>query len=392
MRLLCLTTRLPYPPNRGDRLRAFHFIRQLSQHHQLTLVSFIAGRAERDHLPALRSYCAAVHLVERSTIRSVAATGLNFWRTEPLQSLYYRDRAMQQLVEQLVADTAFDAAYIHLFRMANYLAGQSDVYRIVDLTDVISLEVTKSLPYRPWLWRFIYRLERPRIARYECRVAQTFEETWLISGADRNALAAICPEANLQVVPNGVDFTRFQPAQQQAVPNSLIFVGHMGVFHNVDAASYLVNEILPLVRQEVPEVKLWLVGAEPSPVVRQLAQPGVEVTGFVPDLNDYLNRAAVFVAPLRFAAGVQNKVLEAMAAARPVITTPLVNEGLEGSAGKQLLLADDAPTFASHIVELLRDQQRREALGQAGRRFVQEKYSWQHVVRRVAAIERKLQG
>ena len=190
---------------------------------------------------------------------------------------------------------------------------------------------------------------------------------------------------------NGVDVEGIRPTGQPARANSLIMVGHFGVFHNVDAAAYLVEEVLPLVRRQVPDCTLSLVGADPSPQVRRLAnEPYVTVTGFVPDLNEWLNQAAVFVAPLRFAAGVQNKVLEAMSAACPVVTTTIVNEGLGAKPGSEILVADSAETMALQITRLLQDAVLRARIGTAARSFVQRVYTWDHVVRRMRAIEEGL--
>ncbi len=392
MRLLCLTSRLPYPPNRGDRLRAFHFIEHLSQYHELTLVSFIADEAERANIRPLAQYCSAVHVIKKSGVRSTITTGLNIWRNKrPLQSLYYRDRNMQTLIDRLVASSDFDAAYIHLFRMAPYLENSPNLYRIVDLTDVVSQEVVKSLPYRPFYWRLIYGLERPRIVSYEDTVARTFEETWLISEQDRRVLQVNNPGANIQVVPNGVDLEMFRPLDIPSVPNTLIFVGHMGVFHNIDAAVFLAQEILPLIQEEIPDCKFTIVGAEPAVQIQQLAQnPAITVTGFVEDLNAYLNQAAVFVAPLRFAAGVQNKVLEAMAAGRPVVTTNLINDGLGAEPGRDLLTADQGSELAHQIVRLLQQPQLRYEMGRAARKFVEQHFSWRYAIQRVGEIENAL--
>jgi glycosyltransferase involved in cell wall biosynthesis len=237
----------------------------------------------------------------------------------------------------------------------------------------------------------IYRFERPRIERYERWVAEVLEETWLISEADAQLLRACCPGANIRVVPNGVDLEVFHPLGQACEPHSLIFVGHLRVFHNIDAALHLVRDVLPLVRREIPDCALKIVGADPDPAIQRLAQdPAVTVTGFVPDLNDYLNRAAVFVAPLRFAAGVQNKVIEAMAAGRPVVTTSLINSGLGARPEREILIADNAEATADQIKRLLKDEDLRERVGLAGREFVQEKYSWSHVMERVRVIEERL--
>lgn len=391
MRILCLTSRLPYPPNRGDRLRAFHFIEHFSREHDLTLISFIADESEREHVAPLRQYCERVRVVLMKRYQSMASIAANLWRRQPLQALYYRSAAMRRLIDEILAARDFDAAYVHLFRMAPYLTEHPELYRVVDLTDVISREITRSLGYRDPISRLIYRTERPRIQRYERWVAETFEETWLISEADKAELAARCPGANIQVVTNGIDTEQFHPTGQPEQLNTIVFVGHMRVFHNVDAAQHLAEDILPLIRREIPTASLKLVGANPDPRVQCLAQaPGVTVTGFVPDLNAALNRSAVFVAPLRFAAGVQNKVLEAMAAAKPVVTTSLVNEGLRADPGRHLLIADDPETTAQQVISLLKDTEFRRDLGRTARDFVQQKYTWEHAVERMRVIEARV--
>jgi sugar transferase (PEP-CTERM/EpsH1 system associated) len=391
VRILCLTSRLPYPPDRGDRLRAFHFIEHLSQEHELTLVSFIADESEREHLAALEAHCQDVHVIQMSPRLSALTVAGNIWRREPLQVLYYRLNAMRRLVDELTATTPFEASYVHLFRMAPYVVNHPELYRIVDLTDVISREIDLSLPYRGFPSRLVYQLEKPRIARYERWVARTFEETWLISKADQQLLAPDCPGANIQVISNGVDLDQFHPIGQTPQPNSLIFVGHLRVFHNIDAATYLVRDLLPLVRQQVPDCTLQLVGADPDPLVVQFGRdPAVTVTGYVPDLNEHLNRCAVFVAPLRFAAGIQNKALEAMASGRPVVTTTLINQGLGARPGHDIFIADDTVTMAQQIVTLFRDEGLREQIGQQGRQFVERNYTWNHVVERVRVIEETL--
>jgi sugar transferase (PEP-CTERM/EpsH1 system associated) len=391
MKILCLTSRLPYPPNRGDRLRAFHFIKHLANEHDLTLVSFIADKTEREHIAPLQAYCQDVHVLKMSARRSMITALTNFWRRVPLQTLYYRSPSMQHRVDELITAQHFDATYVHLFRMAPYVADHPELYRVVDLTDMISHEVTRSLPYRNIVSRLIYAVERPRIARYERWIAQHFEETWLISAADRDAFVTVCPEANVRVITNGVDTDTFYPTGQHPISHNIVFVGHMRVFHNIDAAIHLAQAILPRVRQHIPSATLTLVGADPAPQIRRLDDiPSVTVTGFVPDLNQALNAGAVFVAPLRFAAGVQNKVLEAMAAGRPVVTTSVVNAGLGAQPGRHLFVADDPDATATQIVKLLKDATLSNRIGQAGRRFVQQKFTWNQVIQRMREIEKAL--
>ena len=389
MRILFLTSRLPYPPNRGDRLRVFNFTRCLSRQHEIHLISFIANKDEHHHITVLEKYCQEVHTLALSATQSALTVGFNIWRQQPLQTLYYRSAAMQRLIDTTLEEIEFDAVYVHLFRMAPYIVNHSELYRIVDLTDVISQELIRSMPYRGLSSRLLYAIERPRIERYERWVANHFEETWLISEYDRSILATDCPDANIQVVRNGVDTEIFYPTDEPEIPESLILVGHMGVFHNVDAATFLSDDILPRVRAEIPRARLKIVGAAPKPQVRALASnPGVEVTGFVPDLNTALNQSAVFVAPLRFAAGVQNKVLEAMAAGRPVVTTNLVNQGLGAQPGRDLLTADTSEDLAAAILHLLRDDTLRDQIGLAAQQFVRDHYRWDFVANRLGTIQK----
>lgn len=389
MHLLFLTSRIPYPPHRGDRRRAYQFLQQLAAAgHQITLVSFIESEAEQSHKPMLELFCSSVHLVKHSIWQSIGAVARHIWRSEPLQVLYYRSSAMQKLIDDLVATNQFDAVYIHLFRMTPYIAQHDHLYRIVDLTDVISREITLSLPYRGRLWRMIYRVEQPRIWQYEQRVARQFEEIWLISPADQAALVQAVPEANIHLVTGYVDTEQFKPLPTPKQPDSLVFVGHLGVFHNIDAIQFIVEGILPLVQQQIPECRFKIVGAGPLDDVEQFGEHfGVEVVGFVDDLNEALNQTAVFVAPLRFAAGIQTKVLEAMAAGLPVVTTPTVNSGLGASDGQQILLGETPAELAAQIVRLLQNQSLREGVGQAARRYVQNQFSGHHITKRLAQIE-----
>ena len=391
MRILCLTPRLPYPPHGGDRLRAYHIIKRLSQEHELSLISFIAQNAEKKHLTPLRDLCRDVRVLIMSPFHSVSRVLTNLWRPDPMQALYYRSPAMQELVTNTLNRRQYDAAYVHLFRMAPYVAHMTNIYRIADLTDVISKGIGYSLPYREPVSRLIYRLEKPRIARYEHWVAQNFEETWLISAGERRHLSHSCPSANIHIVTNGVDTDLFHPTGRSCQPNSLLFVGKLSVFHNVDAAIHLTRDVLPLIRQKISDCRLDIVGVNADDRVQRLGKyPGVTVKGFAPDLNECLNRCAVFVAPLRAVAGVQNKVLEAMAAAKPVVTTSLVNRGLCAKPGRDLLIADDTETTARQVIKLLRNRQLRTQLGIAGRRFVKQHFKWDGVADRMRVVAAQL--
>ena len=388
MRILFLTSRLPYPPNRGDRLRVYNFIKSLSRQHEVHLVSFIAAETELANIEPLKLFCKDVRVVKQSKLHSLLTIASNIWRPFPLQALYYRSSVMQAVIDEYLSVYPFDMIYVHLFRMAQFVNHTQHIYRVVDLTDVISREIKRSLPYRGIASRILYTFEHSRIHRYEHVVATNHEEIWLISNADRQELIKDCPRSNIQVVTNGVDMNCFFPKSEIPQPHSIIFSGHFGVAHNIDTALVLAHHVLPCVQRSYPDCTLSLIGAEPSPEVSKLSNlPRVSVTGFVPDLNQHLNCATVFAAPIRFAAGIQNKVLEAMATARPVITTSIVNEGIGAKPGEELIIADSSEEMAKQIIRIFENPEMAYQMGQSALRFVSRKYSWDLVLTRVNEIE-----
>ncbi len=388
MKLLFLTSRLPYPPNRGDRLRTYQFLRLFSREHAVTLVSFIAHQKERLLAEELAQYCRDIHLIYLPAWKSSASVAQNVWRDLPFQTLYYRSRQMEQTIDDLLSAQSFDVAYVHLFRMAPYLMDRPEVYRILDLTDLISYEIRSSLPYQTTPWRALYRLEEPRIARYEQRAASHFDEVWFISKRDRDLFAKGRRQAHLQVVPSGIDEKFFCIDGASSDVSRLLFVGNLDVKHNIDAAWYMAEEIMPIVLREVPECELLIVGAGKGHRVLELDhRQGVQVVGYVPNLLDVISGSAISVAPLRFSAGIQFKVVESMAASLPVVTTSSVSAGLGTEPGRDLLVADSANDFARKVICLLKDRGLRQRLGRAGQVYVQTHITSQTAIDRLRAIE-----
>lgn len=388
MRILFLTSRLPFPPDRGDRLRTYQFLRLFAQNHEVTLVSFFTDEKERSMAKNLASYCEDMHLLPLPTWKSVATVALNFWRNLPLQTIYYQSRQMEKKIVDLLTSSSFDLAYVHLFRMANYLDNYPQIYRILDLTDLISYEIQTSIPYQPIPWRFLYQIEGPRIARFEKKISAQFDEAWFISQRDLDLFMEEGPRMNSWVVPNSIDDELIALRRDSTDPLTLLFVGNLEVRHNVDAVIYMAERILPLILKEAPDVQFLVVGAGDKTKVLSLDRiPGVKVIGYVPDLKSIFRKNSIAVAPLRFSAGVQNKVVESMAAGLPVITTSDVSAGLGTLPERDLLVADEARDFASQTLRLINDQEFRENLGLAGRAFAMARFSSRPAIDRLKAIQ-----
>ncbi len=391
MRILFLTSRLPFPPDRGDRLRAFNMIRSLSADgHDIHLVSFVSDKNERETAVTLGAYCKTVNVVQRSTLASWLSCASAAPTKVPLQVAYYASSRMKELIGGLLDAESIDLVYVHLFRMAGYIPDGRPEYKVVDFTDVISREIDMSMSYRRGLNRLLYSVELPRIRAFETSIAGAFNECWVVSTAEAEVLRELCPSANVHVIPNGVDLQRFRPLEEE--PGNIVsFVGHLGVPHNVDAVLYFYDEIFPEILRERPDCRFCVIGPSAHRSLRRLQKDRrVLMTGFVEDLNTSLNRSAVFVASLRYCAGLQNKVLEAMAAGVPVVASPCVNEGLGAQEDEEILLASEPLDFALKVTELLGDPPLRTYIAGNGRKFVEREFSWSVATKRMETIGESL--
>jgi sugar transferase (PEP-CTERM/EpsH1 system associated) len=390
MKILFLASRLPFPPDRGDRLRAFNIIRHLSANgHEIHLASFVSSQREREISGSLRAYCKSMTLVHRSPLSSWLSCARRVSGNTPLQAAYYESPEMARAIRERLARESFDLVYVHLFRMAQFVPSRAPCYTLIDFTDVISREIERSLPYRRGLNRRLYSMELPRIRAYEASLAGSFDECWVVSDAEAAALRELCGSANVRVIPNGVDLERFRPLETRP-SNIVTFVGHLGVPHNVDAVLYFYDEIFRVIRRERPDCRFCVIGPALHPSLKRLKKDKqLLVMGFVEDLNASLNRSAVFVAPLRYCAGLQNKVLEAMAAGVPVVATPCVNEGLGAKDEEEIALAAEPWEFAARVVTLMEDVPLQRYIAANGRKFVERNFTWQLAMDRIAEIERE---
>lgn len=377
MRLLVAAPRFPWPLDKGDRLTVFRLLRYFAERHEVALVCFLEPGQQKDWVRHLPPNLARVELVPLGRAGAYGRTLAGLASSRPLQVHYYGARAMTRRLQEVAAGFRPDLIYAHTIRMAEHVTG-------LGVPSILAMQVSMALNYgrlarfasAPWR-RAAYRLEARRARSYEPGAARRFDRCLLISDADVGALGSPRP-ANLVVNPHGVDFEYFRPSGGQAEAGRIIFTGNMAYPPNLDAAVWFAAEILPLVHLEVPEARLAVVGADPPPALRRLAaDPTIEVTGRVPDLRPYLERAVVGIDPLRVGAGLQNKVLEGMAMGLPMVITSIANEGIGAVDGEEVVVADDPAAFAAAVVALLRDPDRCRALGRRARAAVERGWSWE---------------
>jgi len=380
VKILVVAPRLPFPLDKGDRLTVFHFLRYFSRRHEVSLACFQEPDQDAAWQEHFAPFCERIEIVPLRRSRAYVSCLTGAVGRTPLQVRYFGDSRMKRTVRSLVDDLQPDLLYAQLIRMGQHIEPHSEIARVVAFNVSMTLNYRRLKAYASnFAKKLFYGMEYSKLKSFEADFARRFDRVLLISPYDFNAIHQETPLENVFFCPHGVDYIYFT-ADSEAIKesNSLILTGNMNYAPNVDAALFLCREILPLVRDRLPDAKLVLAGADPTPEIRALAQdPLIEVTGRVPDLRPFVNRTQVGVAPIRIAAGLQNKVLEGMSMGLPMVVTPAANEAIQGVDGKHLVIANSPEQFAAATVHLLTTPERRMKLGQAARQFIEEGWTWE---------------
>lgn len=394
MKILYLVHRLPYPPNKGDKVRSYHLLKHLAARHEVHLGTFLDDPDDEQHLPRVRELCADLH-VARLNPRTAKLLSLRGLLTgEALSLPYYRDAGLQAWVNEGVARTGFDAVVVFSGVMAQYVPPA--LRKLVDFVDVDSAKWRDYAPEHAWPMSWLYRREFSKLLAFEQAVAAGAQCSFFVTDNEVALFRELSPGRDLRLAAlgNGVDAEFFAPDAARANPFAdgelpLVFTGAMDYWPNVDAVTWFVRDMLPALRERFPALRFHIVGRSPAPAVQALAGDFVNVTGTVPDVRPYLQHAAAVVAPLRLARGIQNKVLEAMAMARPVVAAGTCVRAIAADAQPGLVAADDAPGYVDRVAALLADTAAADAAGCAAREFVLGAYSWDA---HLAGLDRHLEA
>jgi sugar transferase (PEP-CTERM/EpsH1 system associated) len=389
--LLFLAHRIPFPPNKGDKIRSYHFVKWLTHRYRVHLGAFVDDPADREHVPVLEKMCASACLpsLDPRFARLRSLGGLI--RREALTEAYYRHPAMQSWVDEVVQRHGIDRIFVFSSGMAHFALPHAHARRVMDFVDMDSDKWRQYGEARGRLGGAIYRREAERLFEAERRIAREFDASIFVSPAEAALFMSLAPESahRIHTIENGVDAAYFSPDASGTKPYSsgeraIVFTGAMDYHANVDAVDWFGRNVFPAVQSAQPAARFYIVGSHPAPAVRKLGKiDGIRVTGPVPDVRPWLAHAHVAVAPLRIARGVQNKVLEAMAMERRVVLTPQAAEGIHPCDDLSRDIVLDPGAFAEKISGLLGGDPVRAP---GNREFVLRHYNWERNLERLGPL------
>lgn len=375
MKVLVLLSRFPYPLEKGDKLRGFHQIKELSKQHEIVLIALSDQSVSNENIVILKKYCSRVEVIRlyKTKIFLRLIYKLLFSK-ESLQVSYFYSKSAQKKINSIIETEKPNHIYCQLVRVSEYVKNYS-IKKTLDYMDALARGMERRVETAPFYIKPFFKIETTRLKRYEHDIFNYFENKTIITKQDKELIVHIKND-NIVVVPNGVSYDTFKIKE---VENKfdLIFTGNMSYPPNVEAAVYLVKEIMPIVWRTKPDTKLAIVGANPDVRISLLKSKQIEVTGWVNDISDYYSASKVFVAPMFIGTGLQNKLLEAMAMKLPCITSELVNNALGAKNDYEILIGKSAQDFSEKILTLLKDNELYNRISENGYNFVKQNYTWE---------------
>ncbi len=393
MKILILTSRIPYPPHKGDQLRAYYQIKYLSKHHEIILLSLIATEEEREYVVELEKYCERIELVLLEPVKSILNVLFYSLSSMPAQVVYFYSKKMHKKLAQVLNEEKIDIVLTQMIRMSNYTK-KLNYTKALDLIDSVSVGLKRRVKTKFKLSWFFYFIEWLKVKQYEKLVMPKYNICFIVSEADKKTLPV---QGNVLVVPNGVELnhnqkdysnlSRFQKSNQEI---NLIFTGNMGYYPNIEAVKYFSLSVMPNLLKKGLNAKFTIAGKNPAKSVRELANENVKVTGFVENIFDEINKADIYVAPLQEGAGLQNKILEAFAVTIPVIMTSVAQQGIGYRPVNYALIADTPEEFVQCIEKFVNYPELRVQFAENAYKLVRDEFDWDTIIKKMDANFRRL--
>jgi sugar transferase (PEP-CTERM/EpsH1 system associated) len=384
MKIAVVLTRIPFPLMKGDKLRAYYQIKELSKQHEVYLFCLNYKDEEKKAKEELLKYCKAVHIERLNIFSSLLRVCLSIFTFLPFQTAYYNSKRAKKNFKSFVEKNKIEICYFQFVRLAPF-AKKINTKKVLDFQDTLSMNMKRRADNSGLLEKILFTIEAKRLARYESKMFEVFDALTIITQADRELLQS--PRKNeVYIIPNGVAETYFTYPQPKEKPFDVLFSGAMSYAPNIDAAEYLIKEIMPLVWEKKPNVKIVIAGGGSPSWLEKLANERIIMPGWVEDMKEYYSQTKLFIAPMRIGTGLQNKLLEAMAMNVPCITSSLANQALRAKDKEEILIANNAREYADYIIKMLDNKELSQNIAQAGKDYVFNEYSWQNSCEKLSSI------
>ena len=376
-RILFLSHRVPYPPNKGDKIRSFNEIRYLSRKHEIHLLAFCDNPEEMQYREVLKELCKTVELIPLSRWRQCLHAGFAMLRGRPWSLGYFSSSRMQRAVTGALGNRSFDLIFVYCSSMAPY-ALEARIPRILDFVDSDSLKWKQYSESRPAPLNWLFGYEARKLSRFELNMVDAFDHTFFVSRLEVEGRLTKDLESKVSFMQNGIDLEFFTPPSTKSEALAVAFTGAMDYYPNIDAALFFAHDIFPRIRSVYSNASFLIIGSNPGAEIQKLASvPGITVTGTVKDIRPYLAQCRAAVVPLRIAQGIQNKILEALASGLPVITTPVAAGALVSADALPITVASSPDEFARAALECLGKAPLPSAAVQACRKHLRLYYDWE---------------
>lgn len=375
-----MLSRIPWPLEKGDKLRAYNQIKCLAKNHEVILCA-LNDDTKVDKMKAfaaLQPYCASVNFIDIRKPGILFNLMRAFLTGMPMQCGYFFNSRAKAKVHRLIAKYKPDMLFGQLLRVAPYLIDENTP-KMLDYQDVFSMGMKRRMDVALCVKKPVFRMEYNRLRRYEREVFDRFDVKTIICDADRKFIDHERRDEIL-IVPNGVDHQYYTPRECEK-KYDVVFSGNMSYPPNIDAVEYMSREILPIVWKTLPNTTFYAAGATPDARVKNCANDRIIISGWLDDMREAYAHSRVFIAPMRIGTGLQNKLLEAMSMGLPSITTPLANDSLGAENGNEILVGNNAEELAQHIITLLTDNDKARRIAQAGFDFTNRVYDWDKATR-----------
>jgi sugar transferase (PEP-CTERM/EpsH1 system associated) len=373
MKLFILTSRFPYPLDKGDKLRAYHQIKELSKNNSICLVSLTEKKIDKAHIMELEKICTEIYVFKLKKWKILINLFVGLFSNKPFQVKYFYQSTIHKKINRIIKDFKPDHIYCQLIRCASYVQHNYHYKKTIDYMDAFSKGIERRINQSGWM-KPIFKAEANRLLKFENLCFEYFDHHTIISEQDRDCIFHEKKE-NIKVISNGIDANYFKPVKINK-SFDLVFVGNLSYAPNIDTALYICNELLPALLTKIPTISILISGANPSRAVTSLQNEHVTVKGWIEDIRTSYASAKIFIAPLRIGTGLQNKLLEAMSMEIPCITSTMVNKALMATDKKDLLIGDTKEEYIELILQLLNNEQLCNSIGKNGRKYIVDNFNW----------------